>query len=578
MTAKRFSFSAIVRAFEKRPLLTSGLLFGGLAAAFLAGALAMAVFLRPDVVKGRLVAFMPSQPQSGNEQAFEWRRWDSSLVSFDRAEIDIGDFDRGVMGGGVAAFDGLLVHVSSTGHIGALDVETGSLSYTDIRVPMDYTRIRNEVLPDKDLFEPRYYRVQDIMIRTDPDGRHMLYVSHHQFAPGDEDICQAIHRIGIHKEDSGISLDLSGWEHVYTVRDCINLPEINWDYFGDVSAGRMLASGPDTFLYSVGSYMLSYEPGGVALLQSTDNDFGKIIEINAETGKAEIFASGMRNPQGLTRDSLGRLWQTEHGPKGGDEINLVRRGEDYGWPIVTYGTDYGRPRSDWPHSPAQGRHPGYVEPIYAFVPSVGVSQIVEVPPTSAFEWWRGDFLINTLKSQELIRVRVVDERLVSMERLGLGHRLRDSVWLDNGWLAILTDGAKIILLRPAGTGEEPETVMISGYEPVQRMEAAIASTLTVVNPGQEVFRNKCGSCHSGMGPQAPAPDLTGIFKSQVGSEEGYPYSQALQNGNGRWTRSKLRKYLANPDGVYPGTAMQSIPLSNTQFDNLADYLEQTSSQ
>lgn len=81
---------------------------------------------------------------------------------------------------------------------------------------------------------------------------------------------------------------------------------------------------------------------------------------------------------------MGTLWSTEHGPRGGDEINVLEEGEHYGWPMVTYGTRYGN--QDWPANPNQGRHLGYQAPVYAFVPSIGISNLIQIE-NELFPYW-----------------------------------------------------------------------------------------------------------------------------------------------------------------------------------------------
>jgi hypothetical protein len=97
--------------------------------------------------------------------------------------------------------------------------------------------------------------------------------------------------------------------------------------------------------------------------QDPDADYGKAITIDTNTGASTQYAIGLPNPQGLTFDSKGRLWLVEHGPKGGDELNLIKQGGNYGWPLVTLGTPYfGHAR---PQSRSWGRHEGYDQPVFA---------------------------------------------------------------------------------------------------------------------------------------------------------------------------------------------------------------------
>jgi glucose/arabinose dehydrogenase len=115
---------------------------------------------------------------------------------------------------------------------------------------------------------------------------------------------------------------------------------------------------------------------------------GKVVAIDLVTKAARIIASGLRNPQGLLAARDGTIWLTEHGPQGGDEINIVREGANYGWPYVTYCTEYGwRPLRNWPLNPVQGRHDGYERPAFVFVPSIGISNLIQ-PDSREFPLWR----------------------------------------------------------------------------------------------------------------------------------------------------------------------------------------------
>ncbi len=92
-----------------------------------------------------------------------------------------------------------------------------------------------------------------------------------------------------------------------------------------------------------------------------------------------MFADGVRNPQGLATNDDGNIWEAEHGPQGGDEINLVLEGADYGWPTVSLGVHYGKPRASIPTNPVHGRHEAFNPPVMAFLPSVGLSAIAAIP-------------------------------------------------------------------------------------------------------------------------------------------------------------------------------------------------------
>lgn len=177
---------------------------------------------------------------------------------------------------------------------------------------------------------------------------------------------------------------------------------------------------------------------------------GSVLRI--EKGKKPVrISQGHRNGQGLTRDRLGRLWETEHGPRGGDELNLIRRGRDYGWPFVTLGQPYGT--SDYVTPRRTGTHAGYTKPRTDWVPSVATSELVQVP--ASWAGWTtavgGDLLMGTLKDQSFWRIRVDRTgRVTQRERLEVGHRIRDVDVRADGSVAATTDDGILLILTRVG--------------------------------------------------------------------------------------------------------------------------------
>jgi glucose/arabinose dehydrogenase len=183
-------------------------------------------------------------------------------------------------------------------------------------------------------------------------------------------------------------------------------------------------------------------------------DNGRIFRIRLLDGKASVFVAGTRNPQGLFVDEDSRLvFETEHGPRGGDGVNVLREGIDYGWPNVTYGTNYtvidDASVSDTCLTTC-GEHPGYELPLFAFVPSVGISNLVRYPSSGEeFHRWRGDLLVGSLRAETLYRLKYIDGRIVLAEPIPLGERLRDIALLPSGSIAVKTDSQKLLILSRA---------------------------------------------------------------------------------------------------------------------------------
>ena len=159
-----------------------------------------------------------------------------------------------------------------------------------------------------------------------------------------------------------------------------------------------------------------------------------------------IWTYGNRNPQGLAYDEVtGLLWETEHGPRGGDELNLIEKGLNYGWPLVTYGMNYnGTPMV------ARTSMPGMVDPVTYWTPSLAVCGLV-MYRGEAFPNWNGSLLSGSLAKQQLRRLEMKDDELIEQELI-VDHlgRLRDVFVDEDGIVYLLTNGpGRIVRMSPA---------------------------------------------------------------------------------------------------------------------------------
>ena len=192
--------------------------------------------------------------------------------------------------------------------------------------------------------------------------------------------------------------------------------------------------------------------------QNTDNHFGKIVRINKDgsavasnpfvKGKApEVFTYGHRNVQGLAmHPETGEMWAMEHGPKGGDEVNLLASGNNYGWPVITYGIDYnGDIISD---KTAQA---GMEQPVLYWDPSIAPSGMAFYSGDK-FPEWQGDLLVGSLKFRHLRHVKMNDGKPGKQTELlkGLESRVRDVKVGPDGYVYILTDApnGKLVRVKP----------------------------------------------------------------------------------------------------------------------------------
>ena len=159
----------------------------------------------------------------------------------------------------------------------------------------------------------------------------------------------------------------------------------------------------------------------------------------------EKWTLGHRNMQGAAiNPQTGELWTHEHGPQGGDEVNVIRPGLNYGWPVVTYGVNYGLGTKI-----GEGQSkPGMVQPLQVWVPSIAPSGIAFVSG-SQFPQWRGSMLVGALRGQMLVRLTLEGDKVLSEERLFQGRpgRIRDVRMGPDGLVYLLTDDPQGALLR-----------------------------------------------------------------------------------------------------------------------------------
>jgi glucose/arabinose dehydrogenase len=196
------------------------------------------------------------------------------------------------------------------------------------------------------------------------------------------------------------------------------------------------------------------------MAQTFDNDLGKIIRItpdgvpppdnpfvNKPGARPEIWSYGHRNPQGLAINPAdGKLWEQEHGAMGGDEINIIERGHNYGWPLVSYGVNY----DGTPVGTGKAKMEGIDDPLWHWTPSIAPSGMTFYTG-ELFPAWKGSLFNGALKFQLLSRLELKGNKAVKEERLlqNLHERIRDVRQGPDGALYLLTDNSSGRILRVA---------------------------------------------------------------------------------------------------------------------------------
>lgn len=193
--------------------------------------------------------------------------------------------------------------------------------------------------------------------------------------------------------------------------------------------------------------------------QNPANHIGKVVRIDGDGKPApgnpyidkpgsapEVWSLGHRNIQGAAlHPGSGELWAVEHGPQGGDELNRIERGANHGWPLLTFGRNYGLGT----RIGEEGPKPGFVQPVRHWVPTSLAPSGLAFLSSNRYPGWQGNLFMGTLRGEQLVRLVLQGERVVAEQRLmqDAGHRIRDVRQGPDGWLYLLTDSAQGELLR-----------------------------------------------------------------------------------------------------------------------------------
>jgi cytochrome c2 len=393
------------------------------------------------------------------------------------------------------------------------------------------------------------FRVADVVASVDGDNVR-IFASHHHWNAQNECVAVRVSQLTASLQDLEQSAAQAQWSTVFESTPCVPMtgPDRKRGknpFRGEEIGGKMLLLEGNKLLLTLGDQGFSGIESNQMFSQDPAADYGKTILIDLTTRQHSVFTMGHRNSQGLTRTRDGKLWMTEHGPQGGDELNLLQEQVNYGWPNVTYGTDYGTIR--WPLSNDQGRHPDYRQPTLAWVPSIGVSDVIALSD-QLFPIWRDNLLVGSLSTRSLYRLVVVDDRVVVQEPIALNERVRDILQLPDGRILVWTDDAALTMLEPS-----------SGQD------------------GASLFATQCMGCHTiadGMSHRI-GPDLMGIVGRGIAQAPAYDdYSPALKAQSGVWNAERLDKFLQQPQADVPGTSMASAGVPNAEHRKaLIEYLQ-----
>jgi len=227
---------------------------------------------------------------------------------------------------------------------------------------------------------------------------------------------------------------LSKQKDWFTSKPCVPVSAVQH------AAGRLEVIDKTTAYLTIGD--LGFKKIGN---KSARGDLGSVFKVSAN--KVEKISSGHRNQQGIVLIGSD-LYTSEHGPRGGDELNLIKKGIDYGWPSVTYGDRYGF--FDYVKPARPGTHEGFEKPLYYWVPSVAPTELIQLPATSNWGSWSEQLVMGTLANQSLIFIQLLDkQRVGEVVSVDVGQRIRDLEVLSSGVMVATTDSGQLLLINPA---------------------------------------------------------------------------------------------------------------------------------
>lgn len=384
--------------------------------------------------------------------------------------------------------------------------------------------------------------LRDVIARPDGDWVD-VYISFTTYRPGLDCVVMRVATARLGRDD----FTLAGpqeWRRFFESNQCVDATAQGYTH---EAGGALDFSVDGRLLLAIGSFGMDGAAGKneERRPQDPDSDIGKVVAIDLTSGVKELVSMGHRNIDGLIVSSTGDIWTVEHGPRGGDELNLIEQGRNYGWPEESYGFGY------WSFSlvtdETPGDHAKHSRPFLAWVPSPAVTDIEQISGDE-FPRWRDDLLVASLKAGRLDRLRIREGRVVVDEPIWLGARVRDLAIGGEGAIYVKLDTENVVLrLSDANNG-------------------SMASDLGF-----------CVGCHSVSPTDAGAGDMTGpplygVVGRPVAGADGFSYSSALRDAGGAWTRERLIEFLMDPSAFAPGTTMPSEKLLRAEAEGIVDLL------
>ena len=428
-------------------------------------------------------------------------------------------------GGAFIIKNGMLVLASRTGRIHQLNLH-GKI-------------VKANYLPSIDLGAQAFKKSTHINYHESLPRLHDITFANDTYYATYDKYNEKIDRIQF--ELAELKTKTSKWVPLYTS------PPIDARYYTLGNGGKM-ALAPGYIYFSVGDNSLDRKnnlPSDFAA-QNPTLPWGKINRINLKSGAFEVYSIGHRNPQGLLATADGSLIASEHGPRGGDELNIIKQSSNYGWPSQSFGTQYDS-MIRFGKADAEKQ---FAIPLYAFIPSIAPTQLIEL---KGFDInWEGDLLLASLKAQSLYRIKRLADKVLYVEQLMIGKRIRD----------IKQHGKKIFLLTDDGS-----------FMSITSLGARNLNTQFLT---KFPILERCTQCHSfeKSNSLSNAPSLQNIYGRKIGVDNYNNYSTGFRNRQSDiWNEQSLYSFIRDPGSFISGTSMPRLSLTERQAKDVVDALK-----
>ena len=271
------------------------------------------------------------------------------------------------------------------------------------------------------------FAINDIAILSENAGSAKLLISYPRLGKSLSCVEIAIDELAYDRKKQRVKF-VSNW---FVSKPCVPISAVQH------TAGRFAVIDKNSVYVSIGDLGFSDIDK-----RNERGNLGSILKLSAKS--AVRISQGHRNPQGIVLFDKKTLMAAEHGPRGGDELNVITKGGDYGWPFVTYGEPYGD--GDYIRPAKTGSHEGYIEPIKYWVPSIAPTELVQLPVDGWGDWGKG-LVLGTLREEVLVFMKLSETFEVTQSaQVDMDERIRDLEMLRNGDLLATTDSGKLITI------------------------------------------------------------------------------------------------------------------------------------